>query len=264
MSTREAFIAQLEGEPFRSVLVTVSRSPLGLRVLNRLSYPRAIFSTFEEAQVAAAKMSRLGHEHPEAVTSHLRLSQHLRQSDYAALYWIERIGGERVRVFDFGGNVGNLYYSYASYLKIEEWIVLDLPRVVERGRELARERKAGVTFADSAASFSRDHLLFISGAFHYWDRSVSAFIQQFPERPRHILINRTPTSSRTFYTVQETPSYAVACCVHAREALIAEFTDEGYILRDTWTCPELRIRTPLFPALSVEHYTGLYLEDVHR
>jgi hypothetical protein len=32
------------------------------------------------------------------------------------LYWLSKIAATEIRIFDFGGNVGNLYYSYSTYL----------------------------------------------------------------------------------------------------------------------------------------------------
>ena len=116
MSAREAIIEAADSEPFRSLLLRLAKSNAGVRFLNKLSYPRAVFSSFDEAWVAARKTAYAGHDHPDYIKLHLELSKTLRPSDYAALYWISRICSREIKVFDFGGHVGNLFYSYLDYL----------------------------------------------------------------------------------------------------------------------------------------------------
>lgn len=265
MGAREAMIEGASSEPFRSLLTRLAQSNVGIRFLNKLSYPRAVFSSFDEAWVAARNTAYAGHDHPDYIKLHLELSKTLRPSDYAALYWIGRICSKEIRVFDFGGHIGNLFYSYFNYLVDTsdsiKWIVFDLPTTVAAGQELARERGAcGLAFTTSLAGYSRDQVLLVSGAFHYWERSIAEFVNQFPEPPDHIVINRTPASDQApaFFTVQDNGTYAVPCIVRSLHEIVSEFSAAGYTLIDHWKAPELRLRMPLFPALNVPFYSGFY------
>ncbi len=258
-------IEELGAEPFRSLLVRLAQSKAGVRLLNKLSYPRAVFSSFDEAWVAARKTAYAGHDHPDYIKLHLELSKTLRPSDYAALYWIGRTCSREVGVFDFGGHVGNLFYSYWNYLIDTfdpiKWTVFDLPKTVTAGQELARQRGAcGLEFTTSLERYSRDQVLLISGAFHYWEKSIAEFVNQFPELPDHIVINRTPIRDRSpaFFTVQDNGSYAVPCIVRSLNEIVSEFSASGYSLIDRWRAPELRMRMPLFPDLNVPYYSGFY------
>jgi putative methyltransferase (TIGR04325 family) len=118
----------------------------------------------------------------------------------------------------------------------------------------------GLGFTTSLEQYSRDQVLLISGAFHYWEKSIAEFVNQFPELPDHIVINRTPVRDQgpAFFTVQDNGSYAVPCIVRSLNEIVSEFSASGYALIDRWKAPELRMRMPLFPDLNVPYYSGFY------
>jgi putative methyltransferase (TIGR04325 family) len=265
MSATEIAMAVLEAEPCRTILGGIAGSHAGRRALSRLSAPYGVFDSFQEAWKAARKARGAGHEHPDDVTIHLNLARSLRPSDYAVLYWISRIGAGDLKLFDFGGNAGNLYYSYSPFLREQfqniEWTVFDLPPILDQGRKLCAERGISqLRFVSSPRDAGALAILLVSGAFHYWEKSVQEFLAQFPEPPDHILINRTPIHDEqpSFITVQCTPSYAVPCLVRNGRELAEEFAAAGYEMIDRWSSLELRLRLPLFPKLSVPHYSGFY------
>jgi putative methyltransferase (TIGR04325 family) len=265
MSATEIAMAIPSTEPFRTILSHIAKSRSGHRTLNWLSAPYGLFDTFEEGWLAARKARPAGHEHPDDIAIHLALSMDLRPSDYAALYWLCQIPYADLRIFDFGGNVGNLYYSYSPYLRGRfqaiEWTVLDLPLIVQEGKKLsAKWETPEMRFTLSTDDALGCSALLVSGAFHYWEKSVPAFLEQFIELPEHIILNRTPVhdTQPSFITVQCTKSYAVPCVVRNAPQLVAEFTAAGYTLIDRWPALELRLRPPLFPDHAVQHYSGFY------
>jgi hypothetical protein len=83
--------------------------------------------------------------------THWNLASALLISDYPVLYWMNQAGND-LKVLDYGGNVGNLYYAYRNHLKAEklEWTVSDLPMMIEAGRTIAKEKNIPV-FVDAAA-----------------------------------------------------------------------------------------------------------------
>jgi putative methyltransferase (TIGR04325 family) len=230
-----------------------------------MSGQRRVFKSFEEAWESARRTTYAGHDHPDYIQQELDHSKSLRPSDYAALYWLLRINPDSTQIFDFGGSVGNLYYSYCSYLKRAtgsiDWTVFDLPRTVEKGLEIAASRGAlGLKFANSLSAFTADHTLLVSGAFHYWEASVREFIEQFPQRPRHVLMNRVAVhdNQTSFVTIQDHGSFAVPCMVRNANELIAAFAAEGYAMVDRWPAYERSLRMPLLPDYSLPHYSGFY------
>ena len=234
-------------------------------MLNALSGHRGIFSSFEEGWAVARRTGLPGHDGWAEIAIHLRLSENLRPSDYAALFWLSRLSERGVKVFDYGGNFGNLFYTYKKYLEPLgplDWTVLDLPFVLQEGRRIARERNAtGLRFAESAAEFSVDRVLLASGFLHYWEGTIEGFVRQFPVSPTHILINRSPMieNQAAFITVQNTGTCAHPCVVRNAASMIAEFSALGYELVDRWIAPELHVYMPFFPNLSIPHYSGFYL-----
>jgi putative methyltransferase (TIGR04325 family) len=265
LSTKEIARLVLASEPCRTLLSGIERLPLGRQALNRISQGRGVYLTFEEAWKAAKRGVHGGHDTPEAIKLHVELSKGLRSSDYAVLFWLSLLCAERYQIFDFGGNAGNLYYSYLPYLreraKSIEWAVFDLPTIIDEGRRIAAEQRSKqLRFADSVAEVSEDHVLLVSGALHYWEKSVHAFLEQFPRRPSHILVNRTPVHDKesSFITVQRTSSYAVPCIVRSASEMIADFSSMGYTMIDRWPCLELSLKLPLYPDRSFPHYSGFY------
>jgi putative methyltransferase (TIGR04325 family) len=264
LAFKRAIVEMLASQPCRAVLAGVAGAPLGTRVLNAIGRPHGVYATFADGWAAARTENPVGHEDPCEIDVHLRHSEALRPSDYAALYWISHIHPQGPKVFDFGGNVGNLYYSYSPRLRRLgniAWTVFDIPSVNDKGRAIAAENSAAALhFVDSAGACEADEILLVSGAFHYWEKDVSAFLRQFRDLPRHIVINRSPVhdTEPSFITVQRTPSCAFPCRVWNAAELIASFEAKGYELIDRWRALELSLKLPLFPSLSVPHYSGFY------
>jgi putative methyltransferase (TIGR04325 family) len=252
--------------PIVSLLRRCEQLPYGRQLLNGLSPSgKGVYLTFEEAWRAAGRSKYAGHDHPEDIAIHLGFSRGLRASDYAVLYWLAQSRSPHLRLFDFGGSVGNLFYSYSPYLNglfpTITWTVLDLPVIVEAGRSIAQERGiSNLNFTDSIQDSSDHNVLLVSGALHYWEKSINEFIEQFPFRPEHIIVNRTPVhaTQSAFITLQSTKSYACPCFVRNADHLITSFAGMGYSLVDRWPALELSLPLPLFPDRTVDHYSGFY------
>jgi putative methyltransferase (TIGR04325 family) len=264
LSLRDIGKAVLSTQPCLGMLAGVGRSPFGRELLNRLSNSGGVYDTFQEGWAAAKRVNPVGHEDPEEIEVHLRVSQTLRPSDYAALFWFLKIDAENLRIFDYGGNVGNLYYSYMPYLKNQrkiEWTVFDIPSVVENGKMIAAKNNAsGLTFVKSVGGVFRPQVLFLSGAFHYWEGTVEEFLRQFTAPPEHIIVNRSPVheTKHSFVTVQHTRTCAFPCVVRNAAEMISDFAAMDYVMVDRWNALELTLRLPLFPEWSVAAYSGFY------
>src|ERR1700722_14905429 len=117
MSAEEFARALLVSEPWNTLLLSLERRNYGRKLLNSLCQPRGVFDTFQEGWSAARKTMLADHEDPSVIEGHLERSKTLRNSDYAVLYWLSRISSSDLHIFDFGGNGGNLFYSYFPYLR---------------------------------------------------------------------------------------------------------------------------------------------------
>lgn len=157
----------------RAVLERIDRTQCGREILNS-AHPTGIYEDFAEAWSRARSIRAAGHEHQEAWKLHLQVAQKLRHSDYPVLDILAHERSERLRVFDFGGSIGNLYYLYRRFLEGHaeslDWTVFDLPQTIAEGQRLTVEMNArNLRFTSSCQEFTADQILLASGAFHYWE-----------------------------------------------------------------------------------------------
>ena len=107
-----------------------------------LAYRRT-FSSFAEAQACASSFIQAGHEHPDEIRYHTSISDTVRESDYPVLFHLAPLACQLQRIFDFGGNVGNLFYAYQREVNFSPnltWSVYDLPVKKPLGEKVAAER----------------------------------------------------------------------------------------------------------------------------
>ena len=102
-------------------------------------------------------------------------------------------------------------------------------------------------------------LLLVSGALHFFDPPVYHMVAELPEKPAHVLINRSPLiDGPTKATVQDNDNLRTARVLHNRVELIAAFETIGYELIDSWQAAELSVRIVGMPEFSAASYSGLY------
>lgn len=222
------------------------------------------FESLSEAKAAATRFIPSSHEHIDNAWTHLNFVQAARPSDYPVLFhWTKSMSTCRA-VFDLGGNVGNLFYCYHKYVNFPSnlvWTVCDLPEICDIGNNIARGKdEHRIRFATTLEALAGADVLIASGSLHYFDLPLPGLIAQSPSRPKHVLINRTPlTDAKSIATVQDAGSYLVACQLYNRTDLLTQFVTCGYDVVDSWTIPELSVRIPCYPELSVPAYSGYYL-----
>ncbi|QGZ60775.1 methyltransferase, TIGR04325 family [Paraburkholderia acidisoli] len=227
-----------------------------------LGYRRS-FRTLGEAESAVRPFAKGGHENPANAAWHL--DRAAGTSDYAAFYYLrDRLSGVR-KIFDMGGNVGNLYYCYRNYLPLRDdvtWTVYDLPENISRGRTLASDRDArNLSFTDDFSNIGEVDLFIASGSLHYFSKPLPELIASIAHRPQYILINRTPLiDGSDFAVVQDVGHIRVACMLYNRAKLIDDFRRLGYGVLGEWRAPEFGIPVPDHPSANVIAYTGLWLE----
>jgi putative methyltransferase (TIGR04325 family) len=248
----------------QSLLNAVESNPLGHSTLDKLLAFRRPFGSLADAERAIADQGGSDHENPANAATLMQLNESARPSDYAALYHIEKVMPAIHRVFDLGGNVGNLFYCYAKYLEPLEhvqWMVMDLPGNLARGRELAQSREAAqLVFTESWTDASGADLLIASGCLHYFEETIAQLLVKLETRPLYVLINRAAfTEGLPVATVQDNGAYFTACMLHNRETVIRGLRETGYLLEDQWRAPELSLEIPGHPEHRIESYTGMFL-----
>jgi len=224
---------------------------------------RRVFPSFAAAQASASQHIHSGHEHPDELRYHTSISETVRESDYPLLFHLAPLAPELRHVFDFGGNVGNLFYAYQTQLRFSPallWTVFDLPMKKPLGEKLASERgEARIRFADTVAAASGADVFIASGSLHYFEQPLHESLRTLERLPYHVFVNRSPISAGAdLITVQDNRSYLVPCKLHSRANLIAGMQTLGYQLQSEWPVHELRLLVPTHPDLSARTYSGFY------
>ena len=222
------------------------------------------FASLEEACAAVAPYANQGHVNERNAEILLETTEAARPSDYAAMFHLRPLLPTVRRVFDLGGNVGNLFYCFQHYLDFPPdlvWTVQDLPAHLADGAALAARRGAAqLRFTGDWQEASAADVLIASGSLHYFDEILPRMVERLPRHPAYILINRTPlTEGRPVATVQDAKTFRVACMLYNRLDLIREFERVGYDLVDSWRAAELSLDVPGFPEHDVPEYSGLFL-----
>jgi len=224
-----------------------------------------LFPSFAEAQACASKYIQAGHEHPDEIRFHTAITDTVRESDYPILFYLAPIASQLRRIFDLGGNVGNLFYAYQSKIAFPPaltWTVYDLPVKKPLGEKLAAQRsESRIRFAESIAEASGSDVFIASGSLHYFEQPLHEMLRALAELPTHVFVNRSPCSSgASLITVQDNRSYLVPCKLHSRQELIEGLGTLGYALQAEWPVHERRLSLPTHPDLCDRTYSGFYFK----
>ena len=227
-----------------------------------LAYRRT-FSSFAEAQACASSFIQAGHEHPDEIRYHTSISDTVRESDYPVLFHLAPLACQLQRIFDFGGNVGNLFYAYqreVSFSPNLTWSVYDLPVKKPLGEKVAAERgEVRLQFVDSLEAAGGSDVFIASGSLHYFEQPLDEILRSVSPLPTHVFVNRSPFSTgEELITVQDNRSYLVPCKLHSRARLLSGMARLGYDLVAEWPVHERKLRVPMYPDVSSRTYSGFY------
>jgi len=231
-----------------------------------LGYNRP-FATLDTASASIARFVKSSHEHPDYVELHMMLAESARPSDYPALFHIQTVLPHIRSVFDFGGNAGNLFYGYSRYLELPQnlaWTVYDLPKNLDVGARLAKEKREGrLRFTGNFTDAEETDLFIASGSLHYFDKPLFSIIAELKKKPTYVLINRTPfAAAPTLATVQDGGGDKLfSCMVYNRDEMIKGFEHLGYATVDVWQAAELSLIIPGYPDRSAMSYSGMFFRQ---
>ncbi len=264
LGMREIVGAVCATQPIRGLLATIGRVPAGRRFLTNLNPRGGVYDTLEGAWKAAKQLRLHGHEHPETVQRNAANASTVLPSDYALLYWLNQIPGD-IRLFDYGGSMGNVFYSCARYVDTKnrslQWTVYDLPAIIEMGRDFVA-RRTGPTprFTTSLRDAADANVLLVCGTIHYWEGNTENFLEQFPKFPAHIFINRSPfyDDKEAIISLQASMNFAFPVIIKSSQELIQALESKGYELVDRWKAAEYGHDMPFFPNQTVRSYSGFY------
>ena len=144
MSVKSAVARMIEATPVLSDLF------LYRSFGRRYNTCRGFYQTVQEANDASPKSVESGYNQSvigdsdsvSQITAN-KDSETLDPKDYPVLFWLSAIFPDVRRLFNLGGNVGLEFYAYRKKLAFPdtlEWTVCEIPEIVDKGAELARER----------------------------------------------------------------------------------------------------------------------------
>jgi putative methyltransferase (TIGR04325 family) len=259
--------AVLETAPIRLLLdlgkpFSAYRAFLNGCLPSRIKF-RGIYESFDEARANAPKGARLGYDHEEAAGIHEWQANTALDSDYPVLFWLTECLPGAPRLFDLGGNVGVSFYAWQNYLEFPDglqWLVCDVPAVIERGRKLAVEKGDGrISFTSSFSDADGFGVLLTSGCLQLVEPPIATLLAGLKNLPENLLINRIPLNkSRSGVTLLNLGSVVSPYHVFNRDEFIAEVEDAGYRLIDIWSADDHCCWIPFYPEYSVEAFSGLY------
>lgn len=237
---------------------------------------RGIYVTFDAAQASAPSTRPLGYDNADAAGMYLERIKRIYPSDYPVIFWLQKLFAQgQSSVFDLGGHIGIGYYGYQRYLDYPaklRWTVSDVPAVMARGMEIARERDpAGrLGFNGDFAGAGGVDVLLALGVLQYLPdtlaQRLAALAQGGAPLPRHIILNLTPlhvldNGGQDYFTLQ---SIGTAFCPY-RIAAYAPFleglTRLGYQIVDRWQNPDKHCHIAFEPEHSLDVYHGFYLRQ---
>jgi putative methyltransferase (TIGR04325 family) len=113
--------------------------PITASILDLLLGYLRVFESLQEAEVAARSYTEESHQNPGYSKLLMALSQAVRPSDFAALFHMRAMNFKNSKIFDLGGNIGNLFYLYDRYLNLPPdctWLAYSCQHGLRPGKNL--------------------------------------------------------------------------------------------------------------------------------
>jgi putative methyltransferase (TIGR04325 family) len=208
---------------------------------------------------------KVGYDHEEAADLYPWLMDYTKISDFAILFYFNKLLRPGMRIFDFGGNIGVLYYAFQKRWRLPEnvtWTVCDVPAVVRAGIARAAERTTpGLEFTSDFREAANADVLLTSGTLQCVEEDFAPMLEGLgAARPRHLLINRVPMWDRPeLVSLQDLGPVVYPYRVFERSRFLSSLATAGYGVQDQWECPEKSISIRFRPWIRIQGFDGYYL-----
>jgi putative methyltransferase (TIGR04325 family) len=232
----------------------ILRPLLKARYQYRFRTPRGMgawygeFPSFEAAAAAAPPGASIGYDTNGTETLYDDWF-FIDAKDYPALFWLEKLLQPGARIFDFGGHVGHTCLAYRKLLSKGQtlnWEVYDVATVVAEGtRRVATQSLERLSFTTDFSRASGADVLHAAGSLQYEQRPLPQMLASLPQKPRFLIINRTPTvPDAEIVTLQNIGPAYCPYRIDARSALPDGLRALGYEQIASWEVAEGRDRLP--------------------
>lgn len=223
---------------------------------------RGVYATYEAAEAALPKGKLHGFQDPSVPEYFEKKLLGFNSSDYPVLFWLRRMLRPGGAVFDFGGGLGQCFYSYRELMALPPdtiWIVCDVDSLLERGRKLALERKVENLFFTADREKANGASFFLTnGTVQYIPENLWEILGKLEKLPAHLVINRVPIyDGKPYYTIQSTAHSFLPYRVFNMQEYSEKLEKLGYELVGQWSLPR-SLHVQFHPGLFVPNYRGLY------
>lgn len=220
-----------------------------------------VYGSFEDALAGCPTSLPSGYDNEGSAA--IAYTQQVLPSDYPAIHWLARsFEAGASRVLDLGGHLGIKYYAFERVIDYPQdlrWTVCDVPAVVARGRDLARQRAAEqhLHFTDDRREIAQHEVLFASGSLQYLPMTLPELLREVQALPARVVINFTPMhEQRSYFTVNSIGTAFCGYRVQAREAFVRQMCELGYVQRDDWFNADKSMDLPYEKGYGVKQYSG--------
>ena len=272
-------LKRLARSVFRLAEVGAGQSLRPMKVLHgRLRYlsplPRRFtgaYSSFDEAIAAANGAGRLaGYNHQEIAPVSFDEMCKVAPWDYPVLFWLAKLRDDTTGLLDAGGHMGTKFRAFRGLLEPPEnfdWVIYELPEIAEAGRQRAKqEGLLQLQFIDDLADAPALPIFLGSGLMQYLDRPLSALLQDLPQLPPHLLLNKVAfrRGGSPVVTLERIGRAYVPYQMRDEAAFVADLQSLGYEQIDRWSIPALSHVIDTHPELGASESAGFYFRLAGR
>jgi len=193
----------------------------------------------------------------------------VRTSDYPSLFHLRNLVQPNMRVVDLGGSVGAAYYNglaFFSWPEQFEWVICDLPAVIEAAREVALregEKSRALRFISNIEDAPACDIFLSTGSLQLIEQPLPALLKKLPGLPAKLLINRIPVWDReAICTLSDIGFNISPYKIFNRQEWVESVEQLGYRLIDDWECPGSTMSIRFHKQLRLHSYHGFYFSRV--
>jgi putative methyltransferase (TIGR04325 family) len=243
----------------------LKESPLAKRSKGRWF---GIFPSFSAALAAIPASHKAGWNQDEAQEHYEDFPLTIvRPADYAVLMHLKCLAKPGGKLIDLGGNIGMAYYTTLKYFELPahfQWIVCDVPKVVEAGRTVAqREAQSpeSLQFVTDVKMVGSCDIFLTSGTLQCIETPLADLLKQMPSLPPSLIINRIPVWDREQIVTLNDLRFAIwPYTIFNRSDFLKSIRDLGYRLIDDWQCPESTFSVRFKRGTRLNAYQGFHFE----
>ena len=234
-----------------------------------------LYDCFEEAIEQTPKTKVIGYDNKEILDWYkLQFETHFEKSycfDYPVLSWLtilNKIEAKSFNIFDFGGNLGNQFYSFEKKIGhvIRRWVVCEVEVLSKCGKNIRDQKNARkLDFITDLNEATNIDIFFASCSLQYVNSIDPCYIlNRLPEKPKYLIINRIPlTKGKTVVSLQNGHILYCPQYFYNDQGYWARFQEIGYKLLEKWEDHSAKCIIPHETRLHVPYYYGACFELIN-